>query len=714
MKNNLNTNSTRPIGWFILTVFLLLLLTPDMAHAYIGPGAGFAVVGSMFVMFTAFITAGLAIVFWPLRYLIRTIRGRHAFAKSRIKRCVILGFDGVDPKLAAKYMEEGKLPNLSKLKAEGTFKPLATTTPSISPVAWSSFQTGANPGKHNIFDFLTRDKNSYMPKLSSVDIRGVSKVLKLGKYNIPLGKSDIRLLRKGKPFWKTLGEHGIFSSILRVPITFPAEKFNGVQLSAMCVPDLKGTQGTFSYYTTISEEDNEHTGGEQFSVVNNNGTINAELTGPANSIINDDSDMVCPFTVKITGKNKAVLKLSGTNYDLQAGKYTDWIHVKFKAGAGIKVKGICKFLLINTEPEFKLYVTPVNIDPTSPAMPISHPPVYSCYLSKMQGAFATLGLAEDSWALNEQVIDDNGFLQQSIETDSERENMFFDSLEKVPRGLTVCVFDGTDRIQHSFWRYIDEDHPANKTDRKVDDNCRNAIEDVYMRMDKVVGKTVEKLKGDDKTMLMVISDHGFAAFRYGVDLNRWLEDNGYLVMLEGKRDGKYLTGVDWSKTRAYAIGLSGLYLNIKGRESQGIVDKGQQAAQLRDEIAAKLEALTDDQRSTPAIKQVYNALKIYKGPYKGESPDLLIGYHKGYRASWSTAIGEVTEEVFHPNTKAWSGDHCIDPSLVPGVLFSNMNIADETPRLMDIGPTVLKMFGVDTPEYMDGKSLNVGGCENEK
>jgi hypothetical protein len=278
MKNN---SKKRPFyAKIALTAVFLLLATPDTAHAYIGPGAGFAVVGSMFVMFTAIVTASLALIFWPIRYLIRAIRGRHAFAKSRIKRCIVLGFDGVDPKLATKYMDAGKLPNLSKLKDLGTFKPLATTTPSISPVAWSSFQTGANPGKHNIFDFLTRDKVSYMPKLSSVDIRGASKVLKLGKYRIPLGKSDIRLLRKGKPFWKTLGEHGVFSSILRVPITFPAEKFNGVQLSAMCVPDLKGTQGTFSYYTTVSAEDSEHTGGEQFHVTNDSGMIYAKLTGP--------------------------------------------------------------------------------------------------------------------------------------------------------------------------------------------------------------------------------------------------------------------------------------------------------------------------------------------------------------------------------------------------------------------------------------------------
>ncbi|MDK1031962.1 MAG: alkaline phosphatase family protein, partial [Planctomycetia bacterium] len=341
-------------------------------------------------------------------------------------------------------------------------------------------------------------------------------------------------------------------------------------------------------------------------------------------------------------------------------------------------------------------------------MPISHPFIFATYLSKSQGPFATLGLAEDSWALNEKVLVDESFLQQCIDTDEEREKMFFDALSKVRHGLCVCVFDGTDRIQHTFWRDIDEEHPARR--ERGQHEGRNVIEELYKRMDILVGKTMARCEGED-TVLMVISDHGFNTFRRGVDLNRWLEENGYLKVKEGQRGEKHLSSIDWSKTRAFAIGLTGIFLNIKGRESQGIVDPGDEAARLRDEIAEKLGALSDPENGQAAVKQVYNALKVFDGPYKGESPDLIVGYNRGYRASWETAIGQVTDGVFHDNTKAWSGDHCIDPSLVPGVLFCNRPIAAEHPRLMDVGPTVLEMFGIEVPGHMDGKPLEVADAD---
>ena len=692
-KRNLNLR-------ILASAVVVVLAWASTAQAYIGPGAGFAVMGSFLAMFAAIFSAVVALLTWPIRYVIRAIKHRHAFARAKIKRCVILGLDGLDPNLAEKFLAEGKLPNFARLKEKGCFKRLATTVPSMSPVAWSSFQTGSNPGKHNIFDFLTRDLKSYAPKLSSVDIRGPRRMLSFGKFQIPLGKADIRLLRKGKPFWKTLGEHGIFSSIIRVPITFPPEKLYGVQLSAMCVPDLRGTQGMFSFYTTEKKDDVEHTGGEQFFVTRNNGTINSELIGCANPFRKDGEALRCGFVVKIKGKGLAVLKVNGQSYELKQGRYSDWVKVEFKAAVGVKVRGICKFLLITTEPEFRLYVTPINIDPEKPAMPISHPTVFSTYLAKRQGPFATLGLAEDSWALNEKFITDDEFVEQCTQIDAERRIMFFDALDKVSQGLVTCVFDGTDRLQHTFWRQIDPEHPANRG--RVPEG--NVIEQLYIRMDKLVGEVVDKLN-DKKTLFMIISDHGFSAFRYGIDLNRWLEDNGYLKVIEENRGQKNLSAVDWSQTRAYAVGLSGIFINLKGRESKGIVEPGDEAAQLRDEIAAKLCELQDSERNASAIKQVYNALKIFKGPYKGNSPDLLVGYNRGYRASWETAIGQVTDKIFHDNTKAWSGDHCIDHSLVPGLLFCNRAVSTENPRLMDIGPTVLEMFGVDTPKSMAGRAL---------
>lgn len=692
---------------------ILLVLLPAVsgsAQAYIGPGAGFAVAGSFLAVFLSVLAGLLAVFIWPLRWLIRAVRHRRAFARSRIKKCVILGLDGMDPKLAKKWMDEGKLPALDSLRRQGTFRPLATTVPSMSPVAWSSFQTGVNPGKHNIFDFLTRDKRTYAPKLSSVEIRGPRRVLKIGNWRFRIGKSEIRLLRKSKPFWITLGENGIFSSILRVPITFPPEPFYGVSLSGMCVPDLRGTQGTFSLYAERIPDKCDLTGGQYHAVCRNGRTIAADLIGPMDPSNGSSKPLTIRFTVAIHDESAATLKIGREKVNLKVGRYTEWIKVSFKAGWGREISGICKFLLQSIEPGFCLYVTPVNIDPERPAMPISHPPIYSTYLSKLHGSFATLGLAEDSWALNEKTLPDDGFIQQCLQLDAERESMFFDSLEKVSRGLCVCVFDGIDRLQHTFWRDVDPDHPAHDPSA----NGRNVIEELYQRMDRLVVKTIEKCRRKD-TLLMVISDHGFSTFRYGVDLNRWLEENGYLVLKNGDRCGKHLTAIDWSRTRAFAIGLSGIYLNLKNRESQGIVNPNGEADALRREIAEKLSALTDPQRnSSLVVRNVYNSLEFYTGPYKQNAPDLLVGYYPGYRASWETAVGQVTDQVFHENTKAWSGDHCLDPSFVPGVLFCNRKIEAQAPRLMDIGPTVLDLFGVDIPSYMDGKPLTVKVGREEK
>lgn len=693
-----------------LTLLCFLLAVSGSAQAYIGPGAGFAVAGSFLAVFLSLLAGLLAVFTWPLRWLIRAVRHRRAFARSRIKKCVILGLDGMDPKLAEKWMDEGKLPALDSLRRQGTFMPLATTIPSMSPVAWSSFQTGVNPGKHNIFDFLTRDKKTYAPKLSSVDIRGPRRALKVGKFRLPLGKPDIRLLRKSKPFWITLGENGIFSCILRVPITFPPEKFYGLSLSGMCVPDLRGSQGTFSLFSDQTPETGDPTGGQYHPVRRTGRTVTGKLIGPDDPCQADSKPLTTRFTVTVRSESKAVLKIGSQKVPLHIGRYTDWIRISFRTGWGSKLNGICKFLLQSIEPDFRLYVTPINIDPENPVMPISHPPVYSTYLSKRQGPYATLGLAEDSWALNERVLPDDGFIQQCLQLDAERETMFFDSLEKVSRGLCVCVFDGTDRLQHTFWRDVDPDHPAHEPSA----NGRNVIEELYQRMDRLAAKTIEKCRGRD-TLLMVISDHGFSTFRYGVDLNRWLEENGYLVLKNGARCGKYLTTIDWSQTRAFAIGLSGIYLNLKNRESQGIVNPDGEADTLRREIAEKLTSLADFRhQNAPAIKSVYNSLELYSGPYRQNAPDLLVGYCPGYRASWETAVGQVTQEVFHENTKAWSGDHCIDASFVPGVLFSNRTIETDHPRLMDIGPTVLKLFGVDIPSYMDGKPLIVKAGKEER
>jgi predicted AlkP superfamily phosphohydrolase/phosphomutase len=699
----------------LLLIALLVLLAPGQARAsdngaapvlgYIGPGAGFTIAGSIFPVLVAFFSAGLLLLTWPARQLWRAVFGRRALARSRFKRVVILGLDGLDHGLTERMLAEGKLPHLAALRDRGCFKPLGSTLPPISPVAWSSFQTGTNPGKHNIFDFLTPDPDTYRPRLSSVDIRPPRRTLRLGKYRLPLGRADVRLLRRSKPFWNVLGEHGIFSCVLRVPITFPPEKLRGVLLSAMCVPDLRGTQGMFSFYTTRPPEQRERTGGEVHTVVRAGNRVRGELIGPQNPLRDDRAVAKVPFFVTLKGPGRAVLKIAGSRHELRQDEYTPWVRVPFRMAPGVKVYGRCKFLLRGTAPEFELYATPVNLDPESPAMPVSSPPVYSLYLAKRQGPFATLGLAEDTWALNEHVLCDEHFRRQCLDFDGEREAMFFDALDKVPRGLCVVVFDGPDRLQHMFWRDIDPTHPA-RAEHPVPEG-RNVIEDLYRSMDDLVGRTVARCRREDN-LLLVISDHGFNGFRRGLDLNRWLEENGYLKLHDGRRGEEYLAGVDWSQTRAFALGLSGLFLNLKGKYSQGIVEPGAEADKLREEIARRLGELVDPQTGAAAIKRVYVTGKVYRGPYKDQAPDLIPGYQRGYRVSWETAIGRTTEAVFHDNTKAWSGDHCIDPSLIPGVLFCSHPVQAEHPRLMDIGPTVLDLFGVPVPDYMDGRPLAVG------
>jgi len=356
---------------------------------------------------------------------------------------------------------------------------------------------------------------------------------------------------------------------------------------------------------------------------------------------------------------------------------------------------------------FSLYVAPLSIDPEKPAMPISHPNYYSTYLAKRVGPYTTLGLAEDTWALNEDVIDDGTFLQMAYDIDKERQDMFFTSLERLKRGSLVCVFDGTDRIQHMFWRYTEKGHPAARG--KEDAPHRNAIEELYEHNDRLVGKVMGKMKDGD--VLMVCSDHGFASFRRGINLNAWLLKEGYLHLKDGA-DGtnEWLTEVDWSRTKAYALGLAGMYLNIEGREAQGIVKPGKEVEALKAEIVEKLSGLKDDNPSEGGsgevgIREAFDTAKLYQGPYLRNAPDFLIGYNNGYRTSWDCATGVVAGPVFEDNEKAWSGDHCIDPRLVPGVFFCNRKIDVENPAIIDIAPTALELFDLRPPKHMEGKPL---------
>ena len=601
-------------AWLVLPP-VLVLLTPQLALAYVGPGAGFAFVSSIFIIiFTTFL-AFLTLLTWPIRWAIQRVRGSKALAAARVRRVVVLGLDGQDPELTTQYMNEGLLPNFARLKSMGTFRPLRTTLLAESPVAWTSFQTGCNPGKHRIFDFLVPNRKSHLPELCSARVDPPKRALKLGRYRIPIGKPVIQAGRRSQPFWKILGDHGIFSTILRVPITFPAEKFNGVLLSAMSVPDLQGSQGTYYYFSTDQREEGTlapgMTSGERIALSVTDGVGRAAIPGPDNSLKTDAGVMEIPLALRPTSDDSAELTVGTDAYTLTRREYSPWIELGFKAAPGITVRGIARFYLLETSPNIKLYMTPVNIDPDKPALPISHPFTYAMYLAKTQGRYATLGLAEDTSALNEGVVDEDAFLKQTYLIHEEREKMFFDALDKTNRGAVVCVFDITDRLQHMFFRHLDENHPANRG--RDNTTHRQAIRTLYQEMDDLVGRTLERL--DDDTVLIVMSDHGFKPFRRGVNLNSWLYSNGFLALRNGGPTGADMfQDVDWSKTKAYAVGFGGIYLNLAGREDQGIVAPGEEASRGSSASSApafdsstttksrpiRFERSTTPPRSTPA------------------------------------------------------------------------------------------------------------------
>src|ERR1051326_7296627 len=356
-----------------LAILGLVLLCPRHSYAYAGPGAGFAVLSSFWTLFVAFLYSVYAFFAWPFRQLFRMLRRQKAYGKAQIKRAVILGFDGMDPELADRFMKEGRLPNLAKLRDQGTFRKLRTTFPAISPVAWSTFMTGVNPGKHNIYDFLARDLNHYLPYLSSAEIKGPKRNVKLGKYTIPLGGAIVKGMRRGIPFWHWLGEAGIFSSIIRVPVTFPPEKFSGVLLSGMCVPDLKGSQGTFCFCTTRKSDDKFREGGVRIPFERTATEYRSFIPGPEDPL-GSGKDLRAEFSVTPNSHGtKAEIKLDSENFMLEVGQYSEWIPVKFKAGLGFSARGICRFYLKQLAPEVEVYVTQVNIDPARPDLPISHP-----------------------------------------------------------------------------------------------------------------------------------------------------------------------------------------------------------------------------------------------------------------------------------------------------------------------------------------------------
>ena len=686
--------SQRQLAEAIFAGFAFCALFASTKHgvhiAYIGPGSGFAFLGSFLSVIAGFFGTALSIISWPVRMAWRSLHRIKGLRHARVKKVIVLGLDGLDPKLTERYMKEEKLPNLARLASEGSYTRLRTTYPALSPVAWSTFATGVNPAKHNIFDFLDRSLKNYVPQLSSARVTPPNRCVRIFKWKLPLSRPRVEFRRRSKSFWRILGEQGIPCTIQRIPITFPPEKCSGMILSAMATPDLKGTQGSFSQFTTRLTKANFENG-DRYPLRADRAGYEGEIAGPEDTFSESNRPLRIPFKV-LRSIDGLELRIQKHRCRLKLGQYTEWLQLRFRNALGISVTGIARFLLTEDDEALTLYASPINIDPFAPALPISHPSIYSKYLANLIGPFATAGMAEDTWALNEGVIDNDAFLRQAYDIFREREAMFVSALENSRLGVIACVFDTSDRLQHMFYRY-----------EGTDDPYADVVPQMYQKMDALVGKTLEFV--DETTALFVLSDHGFCSFRRGVNLNTWLRDHGYLRLKAGTQgEAPFFEDVDWSGTRAFALGLGGIFLNVAGREGQGIVEPGSEASELKRCIIRGLCALREVSGEKP-IRAVYDTASLYRGPYLSAAPDLIVGYQDGYRVSWESAVGRLTPEVLLDNQKAWGADHCVDPQLVPGVLFSNRVVKASDSGIEDLAPTVLSLFGIPAPEWMEGKCL---------
>jgi len=594
------------------------------------------------------------------------------------KKIVILGFDGLDPSIIESMMEEDKLPNFSRLKGQGSYSRLSTSNPSQSPVAWAGFATGKNPGENGIFDFIIRDPETYR--------------LSLSLSNPEKRKTDRPI--KSKCFWEYSSKAKVPTVIIGCPLTFPPYKVYGRMLSGMGVPDILGTEGTFSFYTTEPVDKNKFIEGKVFQIKRSRIMI-MNLIGPKVAGFGGEArNTKIPFKVTLQeNKNSVIIEYQGNAFELQPGQWSDWHEVTFRLGFFAKMKGVFKFYLVEISPGFKLYISPINFDPRKPYFDISYPKSYSKELADSIGLYHTQGMPIDTWAVNEMRLGEEPLLEQANEILREKTAMLEAELNRFEKGILFCYFGSSDIIQHMFWRYTDPQSPLYGKDASQE--YKETIQNWYKKMDDILGKVLKTLGSDDT--LIALSDHGFGSYRRSAHINSWLRKNGYLELLNpyAKSGSELLEDIDWPITKAYAIGFGGIYINQTGREKNGIVPPGKETELIKKELSEKINLWRDEKYDTPVINMVYSREEIFRGKYADKSPDLYLGFNIGYGASWQTALGGVPENLIEDNLKKWSGSHLFDPKFVQGVIFSNKKIEKKRPSIYDVSPTILKIIGFD-------------------
>lgn len=654
----------------------------------------------------------------------RAAGGTRCSAEERARgRVIVLGIDGLDYEIVRQLLAAGRLPHLAGLAGRGTFQPLQTSMPPLSPVAWTNFITGMNPGGHGVFDFFRRDpaavKEGFLPEDAVTDVAVASWLhepvaIPGTSYIVPPSR-QATLVRHGPALWQLIEAAGYQTTIYKMPANFPVAPSAGRTLSGMGTPDIEGSYGTFTYLSDDPADWNKSvSGGRIMGVVVRDGDVRAFdasgqesspwLTGPANPFRPVTAEpggtaAMVPFEVRVDpAEHSALIAVQGEEVVLRQGEWSGWLPVRFTLLPAVKsLDGRVRFFLKEAAPHLRLFVAPINLAPGSPGLATAD---FDRRLEAALGSYYTKGMPEETKALAAGVLSAEEYVVQSKLVLDESLDAIDFIMSEEPCGLVFFYISTVDLNSHMLWKYRDADHPAH--DPAAPAELAGDVLDLYARMDEVVGRLELLLQPQD--VLYVLSDHGFLPFRREVNLMRWLEQEGYLVYRSAANPAAraYYDGIDWARTRAYGVGFQGLYLNLAGREASGIVAP-QEAGALAEEIRAKLLALRDG--AEPVLRAVYRAAEIYSGSQVSAAPDLVLGYEHVYGPSDDSVLGSWAAEVLADHLTGFSGHHFVDAALTPGVLFSSRRLDAAGARLEDVTATLLHEFDVPLPAEMTGRPL---------
>ncbi|NLN92462.1 MAG: hypothetical protein GX130_04010 [Candidatus Hydrogenedens sp.] len=624
-------------------------------------------------------------------------------------RVIMLGYDGLEPSIAEAMMERGDMPNFARLKELGGSYRLGSTIPPQSPVAWSSYATCKNPGAHNIFDFIRRTPNGPAGPMPLV---GTGKLVPpvISPQGIMQEGAKAENYRKGIPFWSVADEQGKRGKILNIPFAFPPDPLkNGIMLSALGVPDLRGTTSTyFSLSDRFTPEQlAESLGGGKRILLSFDGSDEARLPIPGprdNRYPFADAKAYTEALLIITAdrKNKQALAKTGhSQVELVQGQWSEWLEFSFKMTDKDTVMGIARFFPTEIGEQIRLYMSCVQYHPDHPYSALTQPEDYSAELKGRFGLYKTIGWAYDTHALRQMDLDEDAFLADIKNTMAWRNKLTLDEHRRGDYDFLLSGWTATDRIGHLFWRFRDEKHPL--YEEEVPERWKYALEDCYKEADAFVGQMLSEIQEDDH--LFVFSDHGFGTWRTGFNLNSWLQEQGYLNLSDPKAaDTGFLMGIDWTKTKAYSVGLSSLYINLQGRERFGTVKK-EEAVAFREELINRLADVKDPATGAKVFSALYTSDE-YSGEAEGEAPDISLGYAEAFQSGRQTSRGGVGDPLFETVTDKWSGEHASsDYRHCPGICLANKPLEKETPHIQDLGVTALKLLGVDMPSDLEGDAL---------